>query len=131
MKKDGILNPEICHAIVSLKHTEYMVIADSGLLIPGNVRLIDISLKKGVPSFKDVLMAVKDELVIESYTYAEEMENANGCLFDEMNNLLKELPSQKVSHKDFKELLVNASVIIRTGECSSFANIILNGGVNF
>lgn len=131
MKKDGILNPDICHVVAALNHTQYLAIADPGLPIPENVRVIDISLKKGVPSFVEVLTAIKEELVIESYIYAEEMEDGNCLLFDEMKELLKELPSQKVSHNDFKGLLSNASAIIRTGECSSFANIMLIGGVNF
>ncbi|MHB8061107.1 MAG: D-ribose pyranase [Ruminiclostridium sp.] len=131
MKKDRILNPDICHVVAALNHTQYLVIADPGLPIPENVRVVDISLKRGIPSLIDVLTSVKEELVIESYIYAAEMEDANRFLFDEMKDVLKELPSQKVSHDDFKELLRNASAIIRTGECSSFANVILIGGVNF
>jgi len=117
LKEDRLLNPDICHVVAALCHTQYLVIADPGLPIPENVRVIDISIKKGIPSFIDVLTAVKEEFVIESYIYALEMEAANRCLFDEMNDLLKELPSKKISHNDFKGLLPNASAIIRTGEC--------------
>ena len=38
MRKEGILNTDICYAISSLGHTDYMVIADPGLPIPENVQ---------------------------------------------------------------------------------------------
>lgn len=131
MRKGGILNPNISKAIAALGHTQYLVIADPGLPIPENVHVIDISFKKGIPSFIEVLTAVKEELVIESYIFAMEMEDVNRSLFDGMDALLNEVPSQKVPHEDLKKLIQNASVVIRTGECSSYANLILVGGVNF
>ena len=73
----GILNTDICYAISSLGHTDYLVIADPGLPIPENVTVIDISLVKGIPGFTEVFDAVTDELVIDSYIYAEEMETAS------------------------------------------------------
>ena len=80
MRKEGILNTDICYAISSLGHTDYLVIADPGLPIPENVTVIDISLVKGIPGFTEVFDAVTDELVIDSYIYAEEMETAStGC----------------------------------------------------
>ena len=77
MRKEGILNTDICYAISSLGHTDYLVIADPGLPIPENVTVIDISLVKGIPGFTEVFDAVTDELVIDSYIYAEEMETAS------------------------------------------------------
>ena len=80
VRKEGILNTDICCAISSLGHTDYLVIADPGLPIPDHVTVIDISLVKGVPGFTEVFDAVTGELVIDSYIYAEEMESSGAEL---------------------------------------------------
>lgn len=131
MRKNGILNTEICRAISSLGHTDYFVIADSGLPIPKEAKVIDISLIKGIPGFKEVLEAVYEELVTESYIYTEEMEVYSLPTYEYMSRLLEGIPGKKVSHDQFKELLPRAKVIIRTGECTPYSNVILTGGVTF
>ena len=131
MRKEGILNTDICYAISSLGHTDYLVIADPGLPIPENVTVIDISLVKGIPGFTEVFDAVTDELVIDSYIYAEEMETASTELLQYVQSRLSGVPGQKLSHEELKHILRKAKVIIRTGECTPYANVILEGGVNF
>ena len=131
MRKEGILNTDICYAISSLGHTDYLVIADPGLPIPENVTVIDISLVKGIPGFTEVFDAVTDELVIDSYIYAEEMETASTELLQYVQSRLSGVPGHKLSHEELKHILPKAKVIIRTGECTPYANVILEGGVNF
>ena len=41
------------------------------------------------------------------------------------------MPYRTVPHEQFKKLLSGAKCVVRTGETSSYANIILIGGVNF
>ncbi|WP_287714550.1 D-ribose pyranase [Blautia sp.] len=131
MRKEGILNTDICCAISSLGHTDYLVIADPGLPIPDHVTVIDISLVKGVPGFTEVFDAVTEELVIDSYIYAEEMESSGAELLKYVQDKLAGVPAQKIPHEDLKHILPKAKVIIRTGECTPYANVILEGGVNF
>lgn len=131
MKKDRVLNPEICRSIAKLGHTEYFVIADAGLPIPVGAEVIDVSVSKGVPGFFDVFNAVSDELVIESYIYASEADDKNPDFVSKVKSELKDKPSKTVSHEELKSLMRNAKTFIRTGECSAYANIILVGGVNF
>ena len=38
---------------------------------------------------------------------------------------------QAVSHEDFKRLTQQARVMVRTGECTPYANVILVAGVTF
>ncbi|MFQ7551727.1 MAG: D-ribose pyranase [Blautia marasmi] len=130
MRKEGILNTDICYAISSLGHTDYMVIADPGLPIPENVTVIDISLVKGVPGFMEVFDAVTRELVIDSYIYAEEIEASGTELLQHANKTFQ-CTGRKMPHEDLKDMLPKAKVIIRTGECTPYANVILEGGVNF
>ncbi|MDO4982903.1 MAG: D-ribose pyranase [Eubacteriales bacterium] len=131
MKKDRLLNPHILEAVASLGHTEYFVIADCGLPIPKGVNVVDISLTAGVPSFTDTLKTVNSELVSESYIVASEIETVNPSKLAEIKEILGEMPYTSVPHEEFKKLLADAKCVVRTGETSSYANIILIGGVNF
>lgn len=131
MRKKGILNVAICEAIASLGHTEYLVIADAGLPVPKDVPVIDISLITGIPGFKEVLDAVAGEFVIDSYICADEMESANPELLDYLQEKLNGIPNRSVPHDKFKKMLKDVRYVIRTGECTSYANIMLEGGVNF
>lgn len=131
MRIKGILNPDLEAEIASIGHTDMMVIADSGLPIPKGVRVLDLSLVKNVPTFLQVLEAVRDEMVIESYIYAQEADTKNPAVVARMKELLKDASFSEISHEELKKRSANAKVIIRTGEQSSFANVILVGGVNF
>ena len=131
MTKDGILNPELCQAIAACGHTDYFVIADCGLPIPKGARLIDLSLIRGVPRFMDTLKAVSRELVVESCILADETEAQSPSLYEEIRSAMGTLPVRTVSHEELKKLTANAKVIVRTGETTPFANIILSCGVNF
>lgn len=131
MKKDGILNTNLISEVAAIGHTQYLVIGDAGLPIPKGVNVLDISLIKGVPGFMQVLEAVNEELVSEAYILAEEIKEGNRELETQVHELLKEQPVTYVPHEEFKKLTEEAQVIVRTGETSSFANIILVAGVNF
>ena len=131
MKCDRILNPNLVEVIAALGHTQTLVIADAGLPIPSDVPCIDLSVVRGIPSFRDVLAAVASELVVESAVYAAEADEKNPEIVTAMRGLLPDIPFSSVPHEVFKQLTNAASAIIRTGECSSYANIILTGGVNF
>lgn len=131
MKNEKLLNPEIVAAVAALGHTEFLCIADCGMPIPKDVPLIDVSVTATIPSFLQVLEAVNSELVIESYICAKEIDKANPKVMSQIALLLEDKPAQKVPHDELKKLLCNAKCIIRTGETSPYANIILVGGVNF
>ncbi len=131
MKKDKLLNSEIIRAIAALGHTQMLAVGDAGLPVPKGVPVIDLSLTKGVPSFAQVLEAVASELVVESYIYAEECTQANPGVEGNIQRILEGYPSRQVPHEGFKELVSQAKLVIRTGECTSYANIVLVAGVNF
>ena len=131
MKKQGILNYKIEEYIARIGHTQTMVICDPGLPIPPDCEVIDISLLPGKPSFIEVLRAIANEMKIESFVYASEIEKVNEKVFSEMKEILKGLPSSSVPHEEFKKMSHEALVFIRTGECSSYANVILVAGVTF
>ncbi|MHA6513584.1 D-ribose pyranase [Tessaracoccus sp. Z1128] len=128
MKRAGLLNPDLASAIARLGHTDTFVIADCGLPIPGGVRVIDLSLVFGIPRFADVLGAVLSEVVVEGAVAAEEARAG------EVGALLAstlEVDVEWVPHEELKRLVREASFVIRTGECTPYANLILRSGVPF
>ena len=44
---------------------------------------------------------------------------------------VKDIKIMKVSHEEFKKLTKDSKAVVRTGECSPYANIILKSGVVF
>jgi D-ribose pyranase len=130
MKKGILLNSELSYLIAKLGHTDTIIIADAGLPIPAGVQRIDLALVRGVPTFEQVLEAILSEMVVEKVTVAYEIKDNNAQLL----NLLE----QKLScdflfctHEEFKTHSKQAVAIIRTGEATAYANIMLHAGVQF
>ncbi|AWE07082.1 D-ribose pyranase [Lysinibacillus sp. 2017] len=128
MKKHGILNRELAGIFAKLGHTDQIVIADCGLPIPEGVPCIDLAYKLGEPSFLTILNVVLDDLVVESAVLAEEIKEQNVAVHTVVS---EKLAASYVSHEQFKQLTKSAKVIIRTGETTPYANIILQSGVIF
>lgn len=132
MKKTGIINAPIAALIAELGHGDTICIGDAGLPIPDHVQRIDLAVKAGVPAFLTVLETVLEELAVEGAVLAQElMGNA-----DYYNQVLAVLPTDEVrvelvSHTEFKERLNDVKAVIRTGEFTPYANVILRAGVVF
>ena len=129
MKKSGILNPQLNRIISEMGHRDILIIADAGLPIPQEVERIDLTLKSGIPSFTEVLRAVLSELEIEEAYVAEEIKEKNPQILNLISSLLGEV--NYITHEELKELSKQARAIVRTGECSPYANIILISVVIF
>ncbi|WP_354680167.1 D-ribose pyranase [Macrococcoides caseolyticum] len=131
MYKTGTLNSEISKVLSDLGHTDTIVIADCGLPVPKGVQKIDLAVRQGLPSFIDVVDEVARHMVIEHVTLAEEIKYSNPAVLKEVSSIMKDIPNDFVTHEQFKTLTENSKVIIRTGEATPYANIILRSGVNF
>lgn len=131
VKKNGILNSHIASVLAELGHTDTIVIADCGLPIPSGVKRIDLSLKIGVPSFLETLNTIIQDMEVEAATLATEIQEKNPDINKSIEDLLAGKELTYVSHEQFKELTKEAKVVIRTGEASPYANIILQAGVIF
>ncbi|MBB5172394.1 D-ribose pyranase [Texcoconibacillus texcoconensis] len=129
MQKRGILNRDIASILAKLGHTDQIAIADCGLPIPDHVLCIDLSLEQGTPSFIDVFHTLLDEMEVEQLYLAEEMLTHNNSTYLEMTK--QNIPIEKISHDLLKEKTKQVKAIIRTGENTPFANIILQAGVIF
>lgn len=132
MKKHGILNSDISKVLADMGHTDQLTIADCGLPIPKGVNKVDLSLKIGNPKFIDVLDEVLKDMEIEKIYLAEEIKNNNSPVYEQISTLVgKEVSVEFLSHEDFKKLTLDSKAIIRTGEVTPFANIILQSNVIF
>jgi len=131
MKKRGILHPDLAKVIASMGHTDTLVIADVGLPIPAGVPRIDLAVVEGVPGFLPVLDAVAGELEVEALTMASELQAANPGLAAEILGRFPGADASTVDHERFKAMTAGARAIVRTGETSPYANVILASGVTF
>ena len=132
MKKNLLLNAEISCEIAKLGHTQTITIGDAGLPIPGNVKRIDLAVTKQIPSFLQVLDAVLSEMKVEKITLANEIHEKAPRLNEQINQRFQGGEDVTyVSHEQFKKLTEASRAVIRTGETTPYANIILTSGVTF
>jgi D-ribose pyranase len=131
MKKLGILNSHISEVLSRLGHTDTIVIADCGLPIPDGTIRIDLALKQGDPSFIETLETLLEDMAVEKATLASDIKEHNVKVDEKVSTILSGITIEYISHEEFKELTKKAKAIIRTGEVTPYANIILHAGVIF
>jgi D-ribose pyranase len=131
VKKIGILNQPISSVIAGLGHTDTLVIADAGLPIPPETQRIDLALTEGIPTFLDTLRAILTEMQVERAIVAEEMLDASPQIYKALKEMLGDVPIETVTHLILKEQTRSARAVIRTGEFTPYANVILTAGVVF
>lgn len=135
MKKNGILNSDISRVLSYLGHTDTICIGDCGLPIPDDIERIDLALKLGTPSFMEVLKEVSQDMKIEEVYLANEIKDNNPKLLAEVEELIKslnqEIAIKYIDHTELKTKTNNCKAVIRTGEVTPYANIILGAGCIF
>lgn len=139
MKKGVLLNADVSALISRLGHTDQVTIADAGLPIPSSSQRIDLALTRGVPTFLQVVSAVVSEMQVEKAILAKEMAEINPQLHEALLDQLTALEQQQgntiaieyISHQVFKTQTAYSRAVIRSGECTPFANVILCSGVTF
>jgi D-ribose pyranase len=131
MKKTGVINAPISTVIAELGHMDTLTIADAGLPIPKDVHRIDLALTKGIPNFIDTLRVILSEMQVEKVVIADEMKQLSPGILTEIQGLIGDITIDFIPHQQFKELTKSSQAIIRTGEFTPYANIILVSGVVF
>lgn len=131
MKKGALLNQPVSAVIAAMGHSDMLVVADAGLPIPNKPQRIDLALTAGVPGFLETLRVILTELQVESAVIAAEMATVSPELYTAVVQLLGDIPIEQVTHLIFKEMSRKARAVVRTGEFTPYANIILNAGVVF
>ena len=131
MRKTKLINSEVSYTISKMGHTDSLTIGDCGLPIPSNVNRIDLALKYGVPSFIETLDTVLEELCVEEIVLAEEIIENNPSIYNEILQRFEGINVIMVSHEEFKNMTKESKAVVRTGECTPYANIKLKSGVVF
>ncbi|MGO0062680.1 D-ribose pyranase [Brevibacillus fluminis] len=132
MKKGGILHPELNKLIAQTGHTDFIVVTDAGLPLPENVNTrIDLALKEGVPGFLETLDTVMSELVVERVILAEEVKTVSPAMHEQILQRFAGIPVDYVAHVEFKQMTQQARGLVRSGEFTPYANVILVAGVAY
>ena len=79
------------------------------------------------------------ELFVERILLAEEIKQANPTIEQQLLEMINKLAQTQgrqidieyVVHSEFKQRSNQAKAVVRTGECSPYANVILYSGVPF
>ncbi len=131
MKLGGVLNHRLSMVIAEMGHTDGLTVADAGLPVPLAVERIDLAVSPGVPSFAQVLEAIASELKAEEIVIAREAFDRNPDLLRTIERCFPGVPVVGVPHVEFKQQTQQTRAIVRSGECTPYANVILRSGVIF
>jgi D-ribose pyranase len=132
MYKNGVLNSNVNRVLGELGHTDTVCIGDCGLPVPAGVEKIDLALRQGVPGFWDVFEVVAGSMKVECVTAAEEMVEQNPQLWAKILDFLgADVERRVVPHSQLKEESAGCKAVIRTGEATPFANVILTAACIF
>lgn len=129
MRTSGIINAALARGLARLRHTDLVVVADAGLPVPPGPQVVDLAVVYGLPRFDAVLRAVLDEIVVEGALAAEEVVGANASTWTTLRNWLPDV--DLVSHDELKRMTAGSVLVVRTGEDTPYANVVLRCGVPF
>lgn len=132
MKKGRLLHGEISWLIAEMAHADTILIGDAGMPVPPGVPLIDLALTKGMVPFIDALEIVLSELEVETAYIDEESKEFSPEKRQEILDIINdEFEVVSLPHDEIKEMSKSCKAVIRTGEFTPYANIILKAGVLF
>ena len=128
MKRQGILHPELNRILSETGHTDILTICDRGFPVPQSVERLDLALVSDIPTVLDVLRAVHQEFVIDRVIVTEEMIEASPKRYEQLKEEFKELEFMVVSHQRFKQICPESRAVIRTGDSTPYANMMIVSG---
>jgi D-ribose pyranase len=131
VKARGIIHPRLAAVVAAMGHGDLLGIADAGLPIPLQVERVDLGFAPGKPAFLDVVRAILEELQVEAYVLAEESREACPQYVRTLQKSLPEAEAVWVDHEELKRLTAGARAVVRTGEFTPYANVLLRSGVDF
>jgi D-ribose pyranase len=126
MIKSGIINPALLHLLARVRHTNTLVIADRGFPFWPQIETVDLSLVDDIPTVLQVLEAVRANFVIGRAFAADEFRTHNDAAAQEaLAARFAGIPLTFESHLEFKKRVPRAIGLIRTGDSTPYANLIL------
>ena len=102
------------------------------MIFPGEMAATTVEPFKSIIAYLDELERRPEVLCASCYIgFAWTEDVYKRQTLRRMEQILEGKPARKVPHEEFKRLMEKAKCVIRTGETSPYANVILIGGVNF
>ena len=122
----GILNPALNSLLSRVRHTNMLVIADRGFPFWPQIETVDLSLVDDVPTVLEVLTAVRANFKLGQIIMAKEFlaENTRKTRADFVRACTG-VPVQFEPHVEFKKRVPQAVGLVRTGDTTQYANMIL------
>jgi D-ribose pyranase len=131
MKDRGLLHPQLARVVTELGHGDLLGIGDAGLPLPRGVERVDLAVVRGVPSFLTVVRAIFAEVRVETLVFAEESRSACPELVEAVSALAPDATIEWVAHEELKARSRSARAVVRTGEFTPYANVLMVSGVDF
>ena len=129
MQKTGILNPQLASLLARVRHTNTLVIADRGFPFWPMIETVDISLVDDVPTVLQLIAAVRaTHNFTLAYMAREFQKNNSAAIRASFAKSLAGVPTKFEPHVDFKQRVPIAIGLIRTGDTTPYANVILVSG---
>lgn len=128
MKRSGILNPALSRLLAETGHTDIITVCDRGFPVPPGCERLDLALVDDIPTVLDVLRAVHAEFVIDCIVVTEEMIAASPERYEALCREFAELRFMTVSHARFKQICPESRAVVRTGDTTPYANVMIVSG---
>ena len=129
MKEIGIVNRELARVLSEQGHGDMLMVVDAGFAIPKNADVVDISLTENCPMLIDTLKELKKFFSVEKLIFANDTKDVSPTLFNNIKKLFgKSVPVEMVTHPQIKEMSHKVKAVIRTGDFTAYANVILVSG---
>ena len=126
MLRTGILNPQLNALLSRVRHTNLLVIADRGFPYWPMIETVDISLVDDIPTVVQVLAAIRSNFVIGCAWMASEFAQNNGAgVRAQFAAALAGIRVEHLPHTEFKKRVPSAIGLVRTGDTTQYANMIL------
>lgn len=127
MKAGILIHPGMLQLLASLGHTDELLVCDAGYPVPPQVPIVDLAYRPGHSPFLDVVSVVLATVQVERAVVATEADAELRIAIDGVLGF----PSDEMAHASFKERARGCRGVVRTGEYTRYANVILTVGVAF
>jgi D-ribose pyranase len=126
MTKTGLLNPHVLSLLARVRHTNAIVISDRGFPFWPMIETIDLSLVDDVPTVLQVVEALRQNHHFGAAFMAEQFTRENsGEVQAKFEVALHGIALTHEPHELFKKRVPGCIGLIRTGDTTQYANLIL------
>lgn len=126
MLESGVINPQLLSLISRIRHTNTIVIADYAFPFWPQIETVDLSLVPGIPTVCQVLEALLANWKCGAVWMASEFKEHNvRKTVNAFRRLCRGVSIQFEPHLEFKKRVPGAIGLIRTGDTTIYANMIL------